>query len=170
MARSKRIPIIMALFSLGTVLAVLTISYPQILSGNAMLKNFVTHEILVFLVVPLTVTFASVASMHLQLSSMIRSLSKPEARRRLEEKFGTPLRNELNSSAWVLFWAFVIGLVAVIVKGQFGANVFVVSGVHAVAIVVVVINVIVLYDVHKAIFTIAPVLTGRSADAETDQP
>lgn len=166
--RSKRIPVIIALFSLGTVLAVLTIIQPTFLAGNRILSDFVTHEILVFLIVPLTVTFASVANIHLQVSNMVREVKRAEARQRLEQSFATPLRTEINSSAWLLFWSFVVCTIAVAVKGEFEQNPYVVSAVHSIAIVSVTITAVVLYDVHKTIFALSPVLTGKSPDTQAD--
>ena len=164
--KTKRIPVIVGLFSLGTVLAVLTIVHPEFLAHNKVLDEFVAGDLLVFLVVPLTVIFASVASLHLQITGLINGVRTVEGCQRLEEQFAKPLRQDVNSSAWLLFWSFVICCVAVAVKGQWDSNAYVVSGVHCVAVVAIAINAIVLYDVHKAIFALAPVLTGRSPDAK----
>lgn len=133
-----------------------------------MLNDFVAGDLLVLLIVPLTVIFASVASIHLQISGMIRQVKRTEARQRLEEEFARPLREDVNSSAWLLFWTFVVCCIAIAVKGQWETNAYVVSGVHSVAIIAVAINAVVLYDVHDAIFALAPVLTARSANDEGD--
>jgi hypothetical protein len=167
--RSKRIPVIVALFSLGTVLAVLTITHPEFLAANKVLGEFVSGDLLVFLVVPLTVIFASVANIHLQITGMIRQVRRAEAQQKLEAEVAAPLRSEINSSAWLLFWAFVFCCIAIGVKGQWDANAYVVSGVHSVAIVAIAINAVVLYDVHKAIFALAPVLTARNEGNETQR-
>jgi hypothetical protein len=163
---SKRIPVIVALFALGTVLAVLTITHPEFLTANKVLNDFVAGDLLVLLVVPLTVIFASVASLHLQVSGMIRQVRRAEARERLEREFAKPLRDDVNSSAWLLFWTFVVCCVAIAVKGQWETNTYVVSAVHSIGIIAIAINAVVLYDVHDAIFALAPVLTGRNANDE----
>jgi hypothetical protein len=150
--------------ALATILIVLSIVHPATLARNTFLANFVSHEIMAFMVVPLTITFASVSHIHLQISNMIRALETPEARRRMEQR-AVPLRAEINSSAWLLFWSFVTCAVALIVKGSFSEVEYVVSLVHAVAIVVVAVNSIVLYDVHKTIFALAPHFTPEAPNA-----
>ena len=165
---SKRIPVIAALFSLGTVLSVLSITHPEFLAKNKVLGDFVAGDLLVFLIVPLTVIFASVSSVHLQVSNMIRQVRRAEARQRLEEEFAKPLRNDVNSSAWVLFWSFVLCCIAICVKGQLENNLYVLSFVHSIAILAFAINALVLYDVHKTIFALAPALSGSGSEDEPD--
>jgi hypothetical protein len=167
--KGRRIIAIIGLFALGTVLTVLTICQPHVLSDNTFLVGFVTHEIMAFLVVVLTITFASVANINLQITNMVRGLSNPEAQRRVEAQLASPLRSEVNSSAWLLFWAFVVCAVALVLKGAFSTNVYVVSGVHAVGIVVTAINAVVLYDIHKTIFALAPALTPETPNATPEE-
>jgi hypothetical protein len=97
---------------------------------------------------------------------MIRRIRNPERRRRLETDSASPLRTEINSSVWLLFWTFVVCLVTVAVKGQFETNEYVLSFAHSIAIVAVAINAIVLYDVHATIFALAPVVTAGKDDDE----
>lgn len=170
MLRSKRIPVIVALFALGTVLSVLSICQPHILAENKTLNDFVTHEILVFLIVPVTITFASVAQIHLQITNMVRAFRGAERQRRLEEQFAKPLRDEINSSAWLLFWAFVACCLVVLTKGEFEHNVYVLSFSHGAAIVIVAINAVVLYDIHQTVFALAPALTGNPPEQPKTEP
>jgi small basic protein len=168
--RNRRVIAIVALFALGTVLGVLTICQPGALANNTFLGSFVSHEIMAFLIVVLTITFASVANIHLQITNMVRSLSAPEAQRRVETELAAPLRREINSSSWLLFWAFVVCALALVLKGQFPENAYVVSFVHATAIVVTTINAIVLYDIHQTIFALAPALTPGTPNAKASDP
>jgi hypothetical protein len=101
---------------------------------------------------------------------MVRQLSNPEAQRRVEIKLAGPLRQEVNSSAWLLFWSFLVCAIALLVKGQFAETLFVISIVHAIAIVVTAINAIVLYDIHGTIFALAPALTPDTPNAKQDDP
>lgn len=150
---------IVCIISLGTLLSVLTICHPNILSSNSFLRSFVSHEIMAFLIVVLTITLASVANINLQITSMVRQLTSSEARRRAELVLATPLRKEVNSSAWLLFWAFVACAIALVIKGQWHENAYVESGVNSIAIVVMVMNLLVLYDIHQTIFALAPAIT-----------
>lgn len=143
-----------------------TLLRPGLLAGNAFLKEFVNHEIMAFLVVILTITFASVANIHLAISRTQTTIRDAADRARIERQFAKPLQEETRSSAWLLFWSFAVCAVAVLVKGQFPTNQYVVSVSHGVAIIVVFINAAVLYDIYGTIFELVGVKGSEDGNDE----
>lgn len=152
-----RVTLILIILFMGAVGVTMSIVWPSVLAENVFLKNFVNHEILSLLVVVLTITFASVANIHLTISQTQTKIEDAQERKRIEEQFAKPLRRETASSAWLLFWAFVVCFLAVLVKGQFGEVERAVSAVHAVALIVIFINAAVLYDIYGAVFALVGV-------------
>lgn len=134
------------------IVATITLFEPNFLATNEFLKSFVSHEILAFLIIILTITFGSVANIHLSISRTQTTISDAETRKQVEEQFAKPLRDETQSSAWMLFWALIICVVALFLKGSCPANMYVVSAVHGIAVLVLIANAVVLYDIYGAIF------------------
>lgn len=140
----------------GVVCIGLTAFFPAILANNEFLRNYVTHEILSLLSVTMTITFASVANIHLAITKSLRSSIKDQkARARIEKSHGVPMRREINSSAWLLFWAFLAIFVAVLVKGEWPKNIYVLSTVHGMGIVATIINMLVIRDIYRMTFLLA---------------
>jgi hypothetical protein len=134
------------------IVATITLFEPNFLGTNDFLKLFVSHEILAFLIIIVTITFGSVANIHLSISRTQTTISNAETRKQVEEQFAKPLRDETQSSAWMLFWALIICVVALFIKGSCPTNMYVVSAVHGIAILVLIANAVVLYDIYGAIF------------------
>ena len=65
----------------GVICIGLTAFFPAILAGNEFLRNYVTHEILSLLSVTMTITFASVANIHLSITKSLRSSIKDQKAR-----------------------------------------------------------------------------------------
>jgi len=134
---------------------VLTGFAPKVLAENTFLDAFVSHEIMAFLIVILTITLASVGSIHLTMTETLqRMVPDKEARERVEKGAAADFRAEINSSAWYLFWAFVVCAASLVVKGQWH-NDYVKSAVHGLAITVVILNLLILRDLYKTIFVMA---------------
>ena len=134
------------------VAATLSLFFPTLLADNEFLKGFINHEIMAFLVVIMTITFASVANIHLTVSRSQAAISDPAKRAKLEADVAKPLRDETRSSAWLLFWGLVVCGVALLVKGWFPDVKQVVSFVHGIAIIVLVTYGVVTYDIYEAVF------------------
>lgn len=144
-----------ALASMGGC-AMLTIYDPSILGNNKFLCQFVTHEIMSFLIVILTITLASVANIHLSMTEALqRGLEDKSKRAKIEAEVGSGFRAEINSSAWLLFWAFVVCAISLLIKGAFSENLYVLSLVHGLAVTVVIVNLLVLYDIYQTIYAMA---------------
>jgi hypothetical protein len=146
-----------------------SIFFPAVLADNTFLMQFVTFEIMSFLVVILTITFASVANIHLSISRTQTLIKDASTREKIENGFAKPLREETKSSAWLLFWALCVCAVALFVKGEWPGNKGVVSMVHGVGILVLVTNAVVLYDIYGTIFALVGTDTGH-ADFTEDSP
>jgi anaerobic C4-dicarboxylate transporter len=144
----------------------MTAFVPRILADNSFLAGYVTHEILSLLAVTMTITFASVANIHLSITRALQTaVTDPAKRAELEKKHGTPMRREINSSAWLLFWTFIVTFIAVLAKGQFHNNSYIVSLVHGVGIVATVINLLVIRDIYRTTFYMAAEpLAGEPSD------
>lgn len=135
-----------------SIIASVTFFAPSILGANSFLEAFVSHEILAFLVIILTITFGSVANIHLSISRAQTNIVDATTRKRVEQQFAKPLRDETQSSAWLLFWAIIICSIALFIKGAWPTNTYVLSAVHGVAVLVLITNAVVLYDIYGAIF------------------
>lgn len=131
---------------------VLALFFPNILGENKFLKVFVSHELLAFLIVILIITFASVANINLAVSRTQTSIQDSESRKNIEEQFAKPLRNETQSSAWLLFWSIIICVASLITKGFWDEDIGVTSLVHGIALIILVINAVVIHDIYSTIF------------------
>lgn len=140
------------LVSFMTVCAVATIVVPEFLAKNTFLVGFISHEILAILAVILSITFASVANVHLSLNRIVRVVFRRDWKRGILAS--EPVRKEINSNAWLLFWAFIVCIGALIVKGVLGDNVYIESSMNGIALTVLLLNVLVLHDMYKTIFAI----------------
>jgi anaerobic C4-dicarboxylate transporter len=151
----------------GTAAVIATAFAPRLLGNNSFLAAYVTHEILSLLAVTMTITFASVANIHLSITRAIQTAVPDQVKRaEVEAKHGTPMRKEINSSAWLLFWTFLITFIAVLVKGTFSTQEYVLSLVHGVGVVATIINLLVIRDIYRTTFYMAsdPASAGVNAD------
>lgn len=134
------------------LIGTLTLFAPKFLAENEFLKAFVGHELLAFLVVVLTITLGSVANIHLSIARTQTEIQDADTRKKIEEQFAKPLKLETQSSAWMLFWAMVVIVVALVIRGAVPQSEYVSSVVHGVAITVLILNGVVLYDIYSTIF------------------
>nr|WP_295662536.1 hypothetical protein [Polymorphobacter sp.] len=108
-------------------------------------------DLLALLVVILTITFASVANMHLTLNRLLIG-SAPGTRSAADD-----VREEINGNAWVLFWAFVTAAIALLLKGAFAGHSSWLALTYASCIIVVTLNTIVLHDIYQAMFALTTI-------------
>ena len=147
--------------------AVSTVSKPEFLAANYFLKGFINHEILALLAIILAITFASVANIHLALNRIVmRAFGRKSA---LGQQASEPVRQEINSNAWWLFWGFIACAISLIVKGSMPEHIYVVSAMNGVALSVLLLNVLVFYDIYRAIFRIVGSGIDGSGDADDDK-
>lgn len=131
-----------------------SIIHPCVLATNKFLDAFVSHEIMAFLIVILTITFASVANIHLTVGRMQGAIRDENARDSLEQQFARPLKDDTRSSAYLLFWVFCIMALLLVFKGQFSENAYAKSFVHSAGILAVTLNAVVLYDIYQTVFAL----------------
>jgi hypothetical protein len=147
------------LFAAIAALSSMVICRPLWLSANTFLDTFISHEIIAALIVILTITFASVANMHLSINRIERGVS---AERRADI---VKIRSSINSEAWLLFWMFLLGVAALVLKGAAGDDIHLKAAAHAIVCIVLLVNMLVLHTIYRAIFNLVAaqnVLTAHS--------
>lgn len=151
---------------LAIAVTIVTARAPQVLADNVFLVGYVTHEILALLSVTMTITFASVANIHLAISKSLQSSVKdPVKRAQIEKTHGQPMRREVNSSAWLLFWTFLAIFLGVLIKGEWPTNKYVLSAVNGAGVVATVINLLVIRDIYRTTFIMAADPSASTEDA-----
>lgn len=135
------------LFAFVAITGSLSASRPDILAGNEFLKQLMGPDLVSVLVVALTITFASVANVHLSISRIIAAAPKPEE----AKEAAKPVRRQLNSNAWTIFWAFLIALIGLFLYGGTN-NVMAQSFATSVCLTVVLLNGLVMHDIYRSVF------------------
>lgn len=154
------------------VVGAMAVCEPAWLATNMFLDALMSHELLALLVVILTITFASVANIHLAISRMVQQAPDPAA----ANASADGARREINSNAWTIFLAFIAAVIVLLVKGWAQGNQHVVAFAHAVGLAILLLNVLVLHDIYRSIFGLAQASAplpnaedGASATSEEDQ-
>lgn len=136
------------LFAFISIAGAVSVSRPGDLADNTFLKALMGPDLVAVLVVVLTITFASVANIHLSISRMVASAKdKPKA-----DGAAAGVRQQINSNAWLIFYAFIIALCALFLYGQFPEDESVRAVMMAVCMTVVVLNGLVMHDLYRTIF------------------
>ena len=136
-------------FSSVALLGAIVISRPEWLAENKFLQSFIGPDLLSLLIVILTITFASVANIHLSLNRFSAKAS-PASRQGIIE-----IRAEIDANAWLIFMAFVVGLIALLAKGALSAIPLGLAATNAVCLLVLLVNLLVMHDLYHAIFALA---------------
>ena len=149
------------LFAFIAITGVAAISLPAIFADNRFLNALMGPDLVAVLVVVLTITFASVANVHLSISRLV---AKAHNRQAAEAAAGSA-RAELNSNAWSIFWAFLVALVALFFNGHFPADKVADALTTAVCLTVILFNGLVMHDIYRSIFLLA---AGPGAEHDQD--
>lgn len=136
------------LFAFIVLVGCLSISRPDILVENEFLKAFMGPDLVAVLVVVLTITFASVGNIHLSIGRMVANSTNRQA----ASLAASGVRIQINSNAWLIFWALIFALIALFVYGQFPEEVMVRSFATATCLTVVLLNGLVMHDLYRTIF------------------
>lgn len=130
---------------------ILAISEPKWVAENRFLDVFVSHEILGIMIVLLSITIAAVASINIGISRLRQDLAK----------VGVDISREANNAKHQLtinlismFVSVSLIIIILIIKGGFYDDNFVVSICHALSVVLLVFNLLILYDIYAAIYEI----------------
>jgi hypothetical protein len=133
--------------------AVATLCKPDFLASNEFLKDFVGSELLSLLAVILAITFASVANIHLALNQIIARVYEKNIEHG-QVKAGE-IRKEINSNAWLLFYAFLACAAVLFFKALFSDNDYVLSAMNGIALGTLLVNVLVFHDIYSTVFALA---------------
>lgn len=126
---------------------VLSCVVPDVLSDkNTFLKGFVTHELLGFLGVIVTITLASAANLHLKLN---------ELEEKVQKQVFSKTRSMVKKSAYWLIGMLLIALLLVVIKPVV-ANSNTVESIFNGAALLVVFNILVLIDLTQSAFSLEP--------------
>ncbi len=159
------------LFAFISIVGCLSVSRPETLSENKFLSALMGPDLVSVLVVVLTITFASVANIHLSVSRMVASAPDKES----VLHSASLVRQELNSNAWCIFWALGVALVALFIHGAYAESDIVKAMMIAVCLTIILLNALVIHDIYRTIFIlVAHVPTAqaenRSPDYSSDTP
>lgn len=146
--------VVLIIFLVILILTVLALSYfiPDFLAGNKFLEAFVTFEILNLLAVIVTVTFASVANIHLSLNKLVMGLKWNDENTR--ERVTEAVRKELNDDSKLLLLLFLATILMLFAKGANPPTEFI-SAIHGLTMVILLANIVVLYEIYSAVFKLA---------------
>ena len=122
--------------------------WPQFLVENHFLQNFINHELLNILAIIMTVTAASVANIHLVFNRAEETIKKPNY-------FGGA-RKEINEGFWCLIVLFLVAIIALIIRSSFIGDLFWVSLLNGLGLVILLMYILVLIDITTAVFAMHP--------------
>jgi hypothetical protein len=150
------------LFAFIAIVGSLAVSRPDVLADNRFLNDFMGPDLIAVLVVVLTITFASVANVHLSISRLIARAPDRAA----AENAADGARGEINSNAWAIFWALMVALIALFLNGEFPDDKLVDALTSAVCMTVVLLNGLVMHDIYRSIFMLVASERVGKADGE----
>ena len=148
-------------FSSAAIGGAIVVSRPEWLSGNTFVQAFVGPDLLSLLVVILTITFASVANIHLSLNRFQASAS-PSQKQAIAD-----IRGEINDNAWLIFSAFVVCVLSLLAKGAFTSPLGIAAA-DAICLLVLLVNALVMHDLYHAIFALASAGVAQPPGAGND--
>ena len=150
--------------------AISTIARPQFLAKNEFIDKVSTYEMLTILGVILTISMASIVNIHFGISKIVAKCYSDNIE--LGQAKATDSRNELNSSASFLMGAFLLAVVALVVKSETLNNIFCRSALNGFVLGTLLLMILVMYDLNRAIFKLAasdPVVRSYMAPPETKE-
>ncbi|KZL05527.1 hypothetical protein [Pseudovibrio sp. Ad26] len=153
------------LIGVGVILSCIVVSREHWLAENTFLLAFVSHELIALMAVVLTVTLASVANLHLALNRMVREKFKgnPNIQNAADE-----VKKELRDNAWYIFWGFSITIVLLFVKGLNEDNSTTVAIVHALALWILTLYILCMYDIYQVVFGVVELDRGATENNPED--
>ena len=132
---------------LAALVVGLSVCAPATLAENGFLKGFINHEILNILAVIVTITIASIATIHIWFNE-------------LEEKHGKKVfgkaRREINSSAFWLLGLFLVALLLLIVRAYFENSPVGLSLFNGFALMILIANILILIDIMGVVKSLTP--------------
>jgi hypothetical protein len=144
----KRVFQILLIVTAGVML-VLSISMPSVLAKNAFLMGFINHEILGIMAVIMTISIASIATIHIWFNEL-------EAKHEMRV-FGAA-RREINQSAFMFIALFVAQLVCLFIRSLpiFEASDIAISLFNGLSLLLLLGSVITLWDIMAVVRALTP--------------
>lgn len=138
-----------AVIVLAGILTVLSICRPEILAKNEFLKNFINHEILNIMSVIMTISIATVATIHIWFNEL-------EAKH--DKKIFGDARREINQSVFWFIGLFLVQLLVLIVKAfpVFSGDETAASLFNGASLLLLVTSVITLLDIMGVVRALTP--------------
>ena len=140
---------VIVLAVLGLIGIAVTLLFPEHAAKNTFLVQFVTHEIIALMAVILTVTFASVANIHMSLNRILLERFKKNEKMLLA---ADGIKKELRDDAWIIFGGFIVMVVLLIVKGEFDKSDYVASSVNCAGIWLMALYIVCILDIYRVVF------------------
>lgn len=150
------------LMALATFIASVVVCRPHWLAENAFLKGFVNHEVLALMSVILTVTLASVANIHMALNRIVARRFGGNSELKIA---ASEVKREIKDNAWYIFWAFVLTIIVLLVKGLNMGNQLIVAISNGIVVWAMFLFIVCMYDIYKVIFGIVDLEMEVGADA-----
>lgn len=141
-----------------------SICSPAFFAKNGFLSAFITFELLNLLAVILTITLASIGNIHLSLNRIARIAFKDPVQGNLH---ASEVRREINQNGWMLFYLFILSCGLLFLKGA-TENETVIALVNSLGLVILLTNLLVLYDIYQVIFNL--VRAERISDERVHSP
>ena len=133
--------------------AIIAACNPYILANNEFINGFVGGDLLNLLAVIMTITFASIANLHLTISRLIGANFKENIAD--GQKKAAALRGQLNTNAWLLFWVFALAVLCSIAKGMSAKYPALLAIFNGGALGALLVQVLVFHDIYSTLFGIA---------------
>lgn len=148
-------------FSSLAIAGAIVVCRPEWLASNTFVQDFVGPDLLSLLVVILTITFASVANIHLSLNRF-QATATPSRKQAIED-----IRGEINDNAWLIFSAFIVCVVSLLAKGALTDPIGV-AATDAICLLALLVNALVMHDLYHAIFALASAGVAQTPGAGND--
>lgn len=133
--------------------AVVSVCRPEALASNDFVNKFVGADLISVLAVVMTITFASIANIHLTISRIIGAAFKDDFA--AGQMQASALRSQLNSNAWLMFIAFIGALICAAIKGIHAANSTVIAVSDGLGVGALVIHILVFHDIYAVLFDLS---------------
>lgn len=142
----KTIYIVTMIVLAGVVIS-MSVCAPHILVKNEFLHGFVNHEVLAIMAVIMTISIASIATIHIWFNELESKHGK--------RVFGNA-RKEINQSAFIMIWLFVGQTLLLVVRSLFLENDVAISLFNGGAVLLLLASVITLLDVMGTVKSLTP--------------
>lgn len=129
------------------VLVAVSVCRPEILAKNKFLEGFINHEILNIMGVIMTISIATIATIHIWFN---------ELEDKHKQKVFGPARREINQSAFYFIALFLLQLLLLVVRSFFEGNDLAMSLFNSGSLLLLICSVITLVDIMGVVRALTP--------------